>query len=107
VFDPVKKPYSQDPAAYADVDSMPQGATPNGLYHMIGNARQWVWNPWVPRPEITRASWQDQTGKRTSRGFALDEDPNGPTANHAMRRFEAPNDPYFSVGFRCAKSDLR
>ncbi len=32
------------------VDALPQGTTPEGLYHMVGNAAEWVQDWWGPYP---------------------------------------------------------
>jgi formylglycine-generating enzyme required for sulfatase activity len=106
VFDPVTRPHTRDATKFADVDSMPEGATRSGLHHMLGNAVQWVWNPWDPRTSAPRDSWQRQEGRRTARGFDLDADTRNIAGNLTIRRYESPNDPNFSVGFRCARSAI-
>jgi iron(II)-dependent oxidoreductase len=107
VFDPVKRPHTTDLTKFADVDSMPEGATPTGLHHMLGNAVQWVWNPWDPRSSAPKNSWMREEGRRTARGFDLDSNPANLAGNLTSRKMESPNMPNFSVGFRCAKSVLR
>ena len=34
------------------VDAFPSGATPTGIFDMLGNASEWVWNPWESRSAV-------------------------------------------------------
>jgi serine/threonine protein kinase/formylglycine-generating enzyme required for sulfatase activity len=91
---------------FLPVGSLPDGRSPFALFHMVGNAREWVWDPWRPRrgTSLTHDSWLAPGRTRVMRGRSsvFSANPEGCTC--AARD---PLDPAFyatDTGFRCAKS---
>jgi eukaryotic-like serine/threonine-protein kinase len=94
------------PDSLQPVESMPEGATPEGVLHLAGNAWEWVEDPRKPTPEIVRAfapikATVDEPWT-TMRGGGADFDIRGASAfefNTVPAKLKTP-----WLGFRCVKS---
>ena len=89
-----------------DVSEMPEGATPEGIFHLAGNVAEWVQDWWQPDYYSASAS-QDPSGP-TSGDYKVIR--GGSWAQPAVeigttvRAFHNPNKGSGYIGFRCAKS---
>ncbi|MCI0588186.1 MAG: bifunctional serine/threonine-protein kinase/formylglycine-generating enzyme family protein [Planctomycetes bacterium] len=93
------------PAPFLPVGGLPEGRSPFGMFHMVGNAREWVWDPWRPRrgTSLAHDPWLAPGRTRVTRGGST-VFPGGKDCTCAARE---PFDPAFHAmdfGFRCAKS---
>jgi len=88
------------------VDGPTQDRSPLGVLHLMGNVREWVWDPWPETPQPATARWSWREGSRTVRGRSVGE----PQPNRAEMCTCAGRVPFnplrreSNVGFRCAKS---
>ncbi|MHC4851011.1 MAG: SUMF1/EgtB/PvdO family nonheme iron enzyme [Planctomycetota bacterium] len=91
-------------SAPVTVDYPTADLSPFGVLHMVGNAREWVWDLWVPRRQ-PRANerYLRARGQRVVKGDSWSVPINQHSSLCASRwpRFD---DPAKDVGFRCAKS---
>jgi serine/threonine protein kinase/formylglycine-generating enzyme required for sulfatase activity len=89
----------------APVDGLPEGRSSFGLFHMIGNAKEWVWDPWKPR-RIDPPPEEDwpSSGARVLRGRSALDIATPRYCTCAGREGFPPATRPFDVGFRCAKS---
>ncbi len=86
------------------VDSMEAGRSPFGLFHMVGNVQEWVWDPWSPREGVVRKDPRyEPRGQRVVRGSSF-EDTTAEECRCSARGALYPNFPKPNTGFRCAKS---
>ncbi|HET6201418.1 MAG TPA: bifunctional serine/threonine-protein kinase/formylglycine-generating enzyme family protein [Planctomycetota bacterium] len=79
------------------VDSLPEGANPFGIRHLVGNVEEWVWNAWRV-PEGAR----DPVGTPAMRVLR-----GGSCSSFARCDFRLPGKPEavrLHTGFRCARS---
>ncbi|MBI1852783.1 MAG: SUMF1/EgtB/PvdO family nonheme iron enzyme [Planctomycetes bacterium] len=87
-----------------DVDAMPESASrPFGAVNMVGNADEWVRDPWRPRPG-TESTTLANVGQRTLRGGSFQYPKRGEWCTGAWRRPWFPKMSSAATGFRCAKS---
>ena len=84
------------------VDAFPSGATPTGIFDMLGNASEWVWNPWESRSAVPLNAWIRVRGKRAVRGPSYDDVMN--IYNNLATRGAAEPTGLLLAGFRCAKT---
>lgn len=88
------------------VDALPTGATPEGVFHLAGNAAEWVedwWDPAGYRGSAANSPGGPSTGEyRTVRGGSWDQ-PAGELRGTA-RAFHNPDRGAAHIGFRCARS---
>jgi len=93
------------PDSLQPVESLPEGATPEGVMHLAGNAWEWVEDPRKPTPEIVKlfAGLKASTEEpwTTMRGGGADFDIRGASAfefGTVPARLKTP-----WLGFRCVK----
>jgi formylglycine-generating enzyme required for sulfatase activity len=89
------------PAALSDHD-----ISAWGCLHMIGNVREWVFDPWVPRgPGGEQPIWlRAPIDHRVVRGSSWRTADHPQSCHAAMRVPQSPSGSTFDLGFRCAKS---
>lgn len=122
-FNPKLANYAKNHSATMPVDSLPEGASPYGLYHMAGNVFEWVsdWydprfyekgsvglNPTGPQEPI----WLGGTGlyvdrlttgtKRVIRGGSWNAPETSITTTHRFWNHPMNNSYGVGLGFRCA-----
>jgi formylglycine-generating enzyme required for sulfatase activity len=87
------------------VESLTEDVSVFGVLGMAGNVREWVFDPWLPRPEVKpEETWQLGIGHRTVRGSSWAM-PESAISVRSSYRWSAPEgDRPRDVGFRCAKS---
>lgn len=93
------------PGSLQPVESMPEGATPEGILHLAGNVWEWVEDPRKPTPEMVRAfaafRATNEEPWTTMRGGGVDFDIRGASAfefNTVPAKLKTA-----SLGFRCVK----
>ncbi len=94
------------PPPFLPVGSLPEGQSPFGLFHMAGNAREWVWDPWRPRrgTSLIHDPWLAPGRTRVMKGRSTVVSGSPEACTCAARD---PLNPAFygkDFGFRCAKS---
>ncbi len=117
--------YGRNHPATMPVDSLPEAASPYGLYHMAGNAFEWVYDWYDPRyyekgpfpvnttgPE--KPVWLGGTGlyvdrlttgeKRVIRGGSWNAPVTSITTTHRFWNQPMNNSYGVGLGFRCAKT---
>jgi formylglycine-generating enzyme required for sulfatase activity len=84
-------------------DSRIEGRSPFGLLHAIGNAGEWVWNPWTTDLAGSLAELiPARSGARVVRGGSYRHAVDSCGCAWRNRAFEREFKDHF--GFRCAKS---
>jgi formylglycine-generating enzyme required for sulfatase activity len=89
------------------VDSVSPGrdTSPFGILHLVGNVREWVWDPWTPRePPPREAWWLSGTGERVYRGSSWRIPSSEFRCQCSSRNHARPDYSSDDLGFRCAKS---
>lgn len=84
----------------APAHSFPQGATPEGLLHLIGNVAEWTATAWgdaAPSAQLVN--------HRITKGGHFASAP--PALRAAAREPQPPDAQLPTLGFRCARSDFR
>ncbi len=91
-----------------DVDSLADGATPEGVLHLTGNVREWVAD-WYAADAYAEGGTSNPTGPATGRervvrggSFAMDGGEGGPLRASARDRL-VPIGGAFDLGLRCAR----
>ena len=86
-------------AALAPVDSLPAGASPDGLLHTLGNVREWTESRFLdPTPE---GRWVPSAADVVVKGGSFDHRP-GIRLDSSFDR--SADFPTWDIGFRCARS---
>jgi serine/threonine protein kinase/formylglycine-generating enzyme required for sulfatase activity len=88
------------------VGSLPEGRGPFGGLHLVGNAKEWVWDPWRPRAgtPLREAHLLAPEGRRVVRGASAAVFANPVSCSCVGREPFPPSLDPSDVGFRCAKS---
>ncbi|MBF93909.1 MAG: hypothetical protein CMH58_01960 [Myxococcales bacterium] len=88
------------------VDTLPDGRSPEGLYHGAGNAAEWVedqYDPLVYRRMVQKLPPEPQEGDtRVVRGGSYRDVVF--SARTSVREHRAPGSRWDNVGFRCART---
>jgi iron(II)-dependent oxidoreductase len=88
------------------VDGTTPDRTSLGVLHLMGNAQEWVWDPWVSAlPGQEHGQWSASATARTVCGWSsLVQAPTEKECSCANRIPREPTDRLPRIGFRCAKS---
>ena len=85
------------------VDALPQGATPEGLYHMVGNAAEWVQDWWGPYPDgkTKNPAGPEDGDYKVVRGGSWSQPAD--ELRSTVRAYHNPDRGAAYIGLRCAR----
>jgi formylglycine-generating enzyme required for sulfatase activity len=87
------------------VDERNDDVSPFSVLHLVGNVREWVFDPWVARvADLPQEPWQYPTGHRVLKGSSVQAPPSPVGCRSSARTYGSPDKLPPGVGFRCAKS---
>jgi formylglycine-generating enzyme required for sulfatase activity/cytochrome c biogenesis protein CcdA len=99
----------------APVGSFPKGATPEGVYDLIGNVWEWTQDDYGPYKNSTYKNDAYGTGQKVIRGHSASDIGHFPGpmylsalekfARSGYRQFANPDKPLPDVGFRCVSTE--